>query len=171
MSCSSRAPIEEVKWRRWQRPGSSTACLATVCFPPPGQRWAPAALWTLQFSLLSRSASRFCYTLSASRRLSRASGTLRSCLLNRTSLKLTKQVIACKHAQAGDIFFHSTLDDFLFSLPLLLSVVSDDRNSVWPLLHPAAELHIKYAKVRLLQDDSCFHGYLPIIANLVLLSL
>lgn len=120
MSCSYRAPIEEVKWRRWQRPGSSTACLATVCFPPPGQRWAPAALWTLQFSLLSRWASRFCFTLSASRRLSRASGTVRSCLLNRTSLKLTKQVIA------GDIFFALHWITFFFRCPfcyLLLAMI------------------------------------------------
>lgn len=63
-------------------------------------------------------------------------------------------------------FFHSTMDHFLFLLPVLLSVVGDDQSD-----HPAAELHMKYAKVRLLQDDSCFHGYLPIIANLVLLSL
>lgn len=114
MSCSYRAPIEEVKWRRWQRPGLSTACLATVCFSPPGQRWAPAALWTLQFSLLSRWASRFCYTHSASRRLSRASGTVRSCLLNRTCLKLTKQVNECQHAQVGAIFFNLHWIAFFF---------------------------------------------------------
>lgn len=108
--------------------GPSAARVASASsFSPPGRRWAPAALWTLRFSQLSRWASRICYTRSASRRLS---GTVRSCLLSRICLKLTKQVNASKHVDTGTIFLHYTQDHLLFLL--LLHIICSYN---WPKPH------------------------------------